>query len=102
MTPKPAAASPAQAVAAGTQRRAQRRDVALGIGERGRDRDLHRRAARERQELLRRAHAGDERGGPLHQPIFQPVNENDLPALEIVSVRSAIPGSVASGMCSPS
>ena len=41
-------------------------------------------------------------GGPAAQPIFQPVNENDLPALEIVSVRSAIPGSVASGMCSPS
>ena len=33
--------------------------------------------------------------GPEHHPIFQPVNENDLPTLEIVSVRSAIPGSVA-------
>ena len=40
--------------------------------------------------------------GPLHHPIFQPVTENDLPTLEIVSVRSAIPGSVAGGMCSPS
>ena len=40
--------------------------------------------------------------GPEHQPIFQPVNENDLPTLEIVSVRSAMPGSVAIGMCSPS
>ncbi len=40
--------------------------------------------------------------GPEHQPIFHPVNENDLPTLEIVSVRSAIPGSVAGGMCSPS
>ena len=45
---------------------------------------------------------GDELGRPGAQPIFQPVNENVLPALEIVSVRSAIPGSVASGMCSPS
>ena len=77
--------------------------MALGVGQRGRDGELQRRPAGERQELLRRAHAGDElAAGPLHQPIFQPVNENDLPALEIVSVRSAIPGSVASGMCSPS
>ena len=40
--------------------------------------------------------------GPEHQPIFQPVNENDLPTLEIVSVRDAIPGSVAIGMWAPS
>ena len=40
--------------------------------------------------------------GPQAQPIFQPVNENVLPIDEIVSVRSAIPGSVASGTCSPS
>ena len=38
--------------------------------------------------------------GPVAQPIFQPVTENVLPAEEIVSVRSAIPGSVASGTCS--
>ena len=41
-------------------------------------------------------------GGPTAQPVFQPVTENVLPSEEIVSVRSAIPGSVASGMCSPS
>ena len=40
--------------------------------------------------------------GPEHQPTFQPVNENVLPTLEIVSVRCAIPGSVAAGMCSAS
>ena len=40
--------------------------------------------------------------GPEHQPVFQPVTENDLPTLEIVSVRSAIPGNVAGGTCSPS
>ena len=38
--------------------------------------------------------------GPVAQPIFQPVTENVLPAEESVTVRSAIPGSVASGMCS--
>ena len=38
--------------------------------------------------------------GPVAQPIFQPVKENVLPAEEIVTVRSAIPGSVASGTCS--
>ena len=42
-------------------------------------------------------------GGPLAQPVFQPVTENVLPSEEIVSVRAAIPGSVASGTCaSPS
>ena len=38
--------------------------------------------------------------GPVAQPIFQPVNEKVLPELEIVSVRSAMPGSVAIGTCS--
>ena len=38
--------------------------------------------------------------GPVAQPTFQPVTLNVLPSEEIVSVRSAIPGSVASGMCS--
>ena len=38
--------------------------------------------------------------GPVAQPTFQPVTLNVLPEREIVSVRSAIPGSVASGMCS--
>ena len=37
--------------------------------------------------------------GPLTQPIFQPVNEKVLPELEIVTVRSNIPGSVAIGTC---
>ncbi len=38
--------------------------------------------------------------GPCSQPTFQPVNENVLPDDEMVSVRSAIPGSVATGTCS--
>ena len=37
--------------------------------------------------------------GPHSQPIFHPVVLNVLPPDEIVSVRSAIPGSVASGTC---
>ena len=37
--------------------------------------------------------------GPVAQPTFQPVNENVLPAELIVSVRSRIPGRVASGRC---
>ena len=36
--------------------------------------------------------------GPLTQPIFQPVQENVLPADEIRSVRSRMPGRVARGM----
>ena len=38
--------------------------------------------------------------GPLTQPTFHPVVENVFPAELIVSVRCAIPGSVATGMCS--
>ena len=38
--------------------------------------------------------------GPVAQPTFQPVTLNVLPSEEIDSVRSAIPGSVESGMCS--
>ena len=41
-------------------------------------------------------------GGAHAQPVFQPVIENVLPADEIVTVRSRIPGSVAIGTCSPS
>ena len=37
--------------------------------------------------------------GPVAQPTFQPVNENDLPTLERVTVRSNIPGRVAIGTC---
>ena len=40
--------------------------------------------------------------GPQAQPTFHPVKENVLPWLEIVTVRSAIPGRVASGMWRPS
>ncbi len=36
--------------------------------------------------------AGRAAGHRIAQPIFQPVNENVLPPLEIVTVRSAIPG----------
>ena len=35
------------------------------------------------------------------QPIFQPVNENVLPAELIDTVRSAMPGRVPIGTCSP-
>jgi hypothetical protein len=37
--------------------------------------------------------------GPVTQPTFQPVNENVLPALEMLTVRSHMPGSVQSGTC---
>ena len=37
--------------------------------------------------------------GPCTQPTFHPVTEKVLPAEEMVSVRSAIPGSVAIGTC---
>src|ERR1035441_10977547 len=40
-------------------------------------------------------------GAALTQPIFQPVNENVLPAELIVTVRSRIPGNEAIGTCSP-
>ena len=36
-------------------------------------------------------------GGAHTQPIFQPVTLNVLPALEMVTVRSRMPGSVAIG-----
>ena len=39
-------------------------------------------------------------GGAQSQPTFHPVNEKVLPDEEIVTVRSRMPGSVASGMCS--
>ena len=35
--------------------------------------------------------------GPVAQPTFQPVNENDLPPEPTVTVRSHMPGSVAIG-----
>ena len=41
-------------------------------------------------------------GGAQVQPIFQPVRLNVLPADEIVTVRSRIPGSEAIGTCAPS
>ena len=41
-------------------------------------------------------------GGPLAQPTFQPVSECVLPSDDVVTVRSAMPGSVASGTCVPS
>ena len=37
--------------------------------------------------------------GPVTQPTFQPVNEKVFPALEMLTVRSHIPGRVASGTC---
>ena len=37
--------------------------------------------------------------GPLAQPTFHPVQENVLPADEMRSVRSRIPGRLASGTC---
>ncbi len=41
-------------------------------------------------------------GGPLAHPTFQPVQEKVFPADEIDTVRSAIPGKVDSGRCTPS
>ncbi len=38
--------------------------------------------------------------GPVTQPTFHPVTEKVFPAEEMVSVRSAMPGSVATGTCS--
>ena len=44
----------------------------------------------------------DRSGGAIVQPIRQPVTEYVFDIEWIDTVRSAIPGSVASGMCSPS
>ena len=41
-------------------------------------------------------------GVAVTQPIFQPVNENVLPAELIGAVRSRMPGNGAIGTCSPS
>ena len=38
--------------------------------------------------------------GPVAQPIFHPVKENVFPELEMLIVRSRIPGSEAIGTCS--
>jgi hypothetical protein len=41
--------------------------------------------------------AATNEGVPVTQPIFQPVNENVLPADEIETVRSRMPGKVTIG-----
>ena len=51
-------------------------------------------------QFLAPSTAATSSAGPVAQPIFQPVNEKVLPELEIDSVRSAMPGSVAIGTCS--
>ena len=51
------------------------------------------------RNCLTRSTAETSGAGPLTQPTFQPVQEKVLPAEEIRSVRSRIPGSVASGTC---
>ena len=61
---------------------------------------LERAARDERQVLAHDAHRGTRSAGPVAQPTFQPVIDSDLPALPIVTVRSAIPGIVAKGTCS--
>ena len=62
------------------------------------DRRLERRAVHVGQELLGGLGRGrPARAGPHIQPIFHPVVLNVLPPDEIVSVRSAMPGSVAIG-----
>ena len=43
-----------------------------------------------------------ESGGPISQPTRQPVIACDLDRLEIVIVRSAMPGRQAGATCSPS
>ncbi len=50
-------------------------------------------------QFLAPSTAATSSGGPLTQPIFHPVNEKVLPELEMVTVRSNIPGSVAIGTC---
>ena len=50
-------------------------------------------------QFLAPSTAATRSAGPVAQPIFQPVNENVLPELEMVSVRSNISGRVASGTC---
>ena len=79
---------------------ASRRNVDVGQPEPDGDRRLERRAVHVGEELLRRAHRGRRSsGGAQTQPIFQPVHENVLPPDEIVTVRSRMPGNVASGTC---
>ena len=95
------ASAGAQVVALGLQLVRERGVPVVVQAQRGRARVLERRRAREGQELLGRAHRRRPAPpGPVAQPTFQPVTLNVLPSEEIVSVRSAMPGSVASGMCS--
>src|SRR3712207_9481850 len=49
--------------------------------------------------ILTRSAAETRGAGPVAQPTFQPVHENVLPADEIRSVRSRMPGNEASGTC---
>ena len=51
-------------------------------------------------QFLAPSTAATRSAGPVTQPIFQPVNEKVLPELEIVTVRSNMPGRVAIGTCS--
>ena len=64
-----------------------------------RDRVLERATRDVREVLAHHAHCADQIAGPVAQPTFHPVNENVLPPEPIVTVRSAIPGSVAIGTC---
>ena len=90
-----------QAVALGLQVGGELGEERVGQAEPDGDRRLERGTADVGEELLGRACRGDAAaGGAQIQPIFQPVVLNVLPPLEITSVRSRMPGSVASGTCS--
>ena len=102
--PQPGSARPAHSwsrLARRSSRSASMFDA--GRPQRRRGGVLERRSAGERQELLDRPGGRDQLGRARAQPTFQPVNENVLPTLEIVSVRSRHPRAASpAGMCSPS
>ena len=63
---------------------------------------LERRRGADGQEVVDAPDATDRSAGAIVQPIRQPVTEYVFDIEWIDTVRSAIPGSVARGMCSPS
>ena len=62
------------------------------VVERVRDGGLEGRAGGVESQFLAPSTAATRSAGPVAQPIFQPVKEKVLPELEIVTVRSNMPG----------
>jgi hypothetical protein len=91
----------AEPVAAGAVGRCEVLEVGVVEPERRRPRVLERGPVGEGEELLRRAHGPVRAGGAQIQPIFHPVTEKVLAADEMTTVRSRIPGNVASGTVRP-